>query len=55
MAEAYGLDTRIEKYKGTRPIGLWSRDLGSQEYQTLKDLKAKIYALLDQAHPNRGQ
>jgi hypothetical protein len=31
MAEAYGLDTRIEAYKGTRPIGLWSWDLDCLE------------------------
>jgi hypothetical protein len=72
MAEAYGLDRRIDQYKGTRPIGLWSWDLdcleavldnalrdcqdsNSQEYRTLKSLKAKIDALLDQTHPNRGQ
>jgi hypothetical protein len=26
MAEAFGLDRRIENYKGTRPIGLYSWD-----------------------------
>ena len=26
MDEAFGLDTRIEKYKGTKPIGLYSWD-----------------------------
>jgi len=31
MAEAYGLDTRIEKYNGTRPIGLWNWDLDCLE------------------------
>ena len=72
MAEAYGLDSRIARYKGTRPIGLWSWDLdcleavldnavrdcresNSQEYRTLQSLQTKIQALLDQAHPNRGQ
>lgn len=27
MCEAYGLDTKIEKYKGTRPISFYSWDL----------------------------
>jgi hypothetical protein len=27
MAEAYGLDRRIERYAGTRPLGLYSWDL----------------------------
>ena len=27
MSEAYGLDSKIEKYKGTRPITLYSWDL----------------------------
>lgn len=27
MAEAFGLNRRIEKYKGTRPIGLYRWDL----------------------------
>ena len=27
MVEAFGLDSRIEKYKGTRPIGLYRWDL----------------------------
>ncbi|MEI9479970.1 MAG: hypothetical protein WCO26_25830 [Deltaproteobacteria bacterium] len=27
MAEAFGLDTKIEKYKGTRPITLYRWDL----------------------------
>ncbi|MBI3946663.1 MAG: hypothetical protein HY321_12140 [Armatimonadetes bacterium] len=27
MAEAFGLDGRIERYKGTRPIGLYRWDL----------------------------
>ncbi len=27
MCEAFGLDTKIEKYKGTRPISLYSWDL----------------------------
>jgi hypothetical protein len=27
MAEAYGLDKKIENYKGTRPIGFWRWDL----------------------------
>jgi len=31
MAEAYGLDSRIARYKGTRPIGLWSWDLDCLE------------------------
>lgn len=31
MAEAYGLDTKIGRYKGTRPIGLWSWDLDCLE------------------------
>ena len=26
MVEAFGLDSRIERYKGTRPIGLYSWD-----------------------------
>jgi len=26
MDEAFGLDSRIEKYKGTKPIGLYSWD-----------------------------
>ena len=31
MAEAYGLDRKIEKYKGTRPIGFWKWDLDCLE------------------------
>lgn len=31
MAEAYGLDRKIEKYKGTKPIGLWRWDLDCLE------------------------
>lgn len=31
MAEAYGLDRKIEKYKGTRPIGFWRWDLDCLE------------------------
>lgn len=31
MAEAYGLDTKIEKYKGKRPIGFWRWDLDCLE------------------------
>ena len=31
MAEAYGLDKKIARYKGTRPIGLWSWDLDCLE------------------------
>jgi hypothetical protein len=31
MADAYGLDSRIARYKGTRPIGLWSWDLDCLE------------------------
>lgn len=31
MAEAYGLDSRIARYKGIRPIGLWSWDLDCLE------------------------
>ena len=27
MAESYGLDSRIEKYKGQRPIGLYQWDM----------------------------
>jgi hypothetical protein len=27
MAESFGLDTRIERYKGTRPIGLYRWDM----------------------------
>lgn len=27
MAEAFGLDRRIEKYRGTRPIGLYRWDM----------------------------
>jgi len=27
MCEAFGLDTKIEKYKGTRPISFYSWDL----------------------------
>jgi len=27
MCEAFGLDTKIENYKGTRPISLYSWDL----------------------------
>lgn len=27
MAEAFGLDSRIEKYKGKRPIGLYRWDM----------------------------
>ena len=27
MAEAFGLDTRVERYQGTRPIGLYRWDL----------------------------
>ena len=27
MAEAFGLDSRIERYKGKRPIGLWRWDM----------------------------
>jgi len=27
MAEAFGLDRRIEKYQGKRPIGFWRWDL----------------------------
>lgn len=27
MAEAYGLDRRIERYKGTRPIGFYMWDM----------------------------
>jgi hypothetical protein len=27
MSEAFGLDSRIERYKGTRPIGLYSWDM----------------------------
>ena len=40
MAEAYGLDSRIARYKGTRPIGLWSWDLDCLEavlYNALRD------------------
>ena len=40
MAEAYGLDKKIERYKGTRPIGLWSWDLDCLEavlYNALHD------------------
>ena len=40
MAEAYGLDKKIERYKGTRPIGLWSWDLDCLEavlYNALRD------------------
>lgn len=43
MAEAYGLDTRIDEYKGTRPIGLWSWDLDCLEAvldDVLKDYPA---------------
>lgn len=31
MAEAYGLDRKIEKYKGTKPIGFWRWDLDCLE------------------------
>ena len=31
MAEAYGLDQRIENYKGTRPIGFYRWDLDCLE------------------------
>jgi hypothetical protein len=27
MAESFGLDRRIDNYKGTRPIGLWRWDI----------------------------
>jgi hypothetical protein len=27
MAESFGLDRRIDNYKGTRPIGLWCWDI----------------------------
>jgi len=27
MAESFGLDRRIDDYKGTRPIGLWRWDI----------------------------
>lgn len=27
MGEAYGLDSRIERYQGKRPIGLWRWDM----------------------------
>lgn len=40
MAEAYGLDRKIEKYKGTKPIGFWRWDLDCLEAvleNTLKD------------------
>jgi len=31
MAEAYGLDVRINSYKGKKPIGLWPWDLDCLE------------------------
>jgi hypothetical protein len=43
MAEAYCLDTRIDNYKGTRPIGLWNWDLDCLEAvldDVLKDYQA---------------
>ena len=52
MAEAYGLDTRIERYKGSRPIGLWSWDLDCLEAvldSTLRDCRdpdSKEYRIL---------
>jgi len=27
MAEAFGMDSRIERYQGKRPIGLWRWDM----------------------------
>ncbi len=27
MAEAFGLDSKIERYRGRRPIGLWRWDM----------------------------
>lgn len=34
MCEAFGLDRKIEKYKGTRPIGFWRWDLDCLEMVT---------------------
>ncbi len=42
MAESYGLDSRIMKYKGKRPIGLYSWDLECLEIvieDSIKDLE----------------
>jgi hypothetical protein len=34
MCEAFGLDRKIENYKGTRPIGFWRWDLDCLEMVT---------------------
>jgi len=39
MCEAFGLDNRIEKYKGTRPIGFYRWDMDCLEMVTQDALK----------------
>jgi len=39
MSDAFGLDNRIEKYKGTRPIGFYRWDLDCLEMVTEDALK----------------
>lgn len=46
MAESFGLDTKIEKYQGTRPITLYRWDL-----ECLMDV---IYLALEQDYPNKS-
>jgi hypothetical protein len=41
MVEAFGLDRRIENYKGTRPIGFFPWDLDCLEAVTHSALKDK--------------
>lgn len=48
MCEAFGLDRKVEKYKGTKPIGFWRWDLDCLESIT-------EYALEDDSeYPNKS-
>lgn len=53
MDEAYGLDRKIEKYRGTKPIGFWRWDMDYLEAvldNTSKDYpnqKSKSYKAME--------
>ena len=53
MCEAFGLDLKIEKYKGTRPIGFWRWDLDCLEavldgvLKESPDKKSKEYKAME--------
>lgn len=66
MIEAFGLDHKVENYKGKRPIGFWPWDLDcleavldsalddydkqGKEYKAMKKLYSRICALREEAY-----